>query len=35
VGDGGIGPNTQRLRAALVALQQGLTPDTRGWFTRV
>lgn len=35
VGDGGIGLNTQRLRAALVALQQGLTPDTRGWFTRV
>jgi branched-chain amino acid aminotransferase len=35
VGDGGVGPNTQRLRAALVALQQGTTPDTRGWLTKV
>lgn len=35
VGDGGIGPNTQRLRAALVGLQQGTTPDTRGWLTKV
>ncbi|MEY4376767.1 MAG: hypothetical protein RJB26_1317, partial [Pseudomonadota bacterium] len=35
VGDGGVGPNTQRLRAALVGLQQGTTPDTRGWLTQV
>jgi branched-chain amino acid aminotransferase len=35
VGDGNIGPNTQRLRAALVGLQQGIIPDTRGWLTRV
>lgn len=35
VGDGAIGPNTQRLRAALVGLQQGTTPDTRGWLTQV
>lgn len=35
VGDGGVGPNTQRLRAALVGLQQGTTPDTRGWLTTV
>lgn len=35
VGNGAIGPNTQRLRAALVGLQQGTTPDTRGWLTQV
>ena len=35
VSDGGIGPNTQRLRAALIGLQQGIVPDTRGWLTRV
>lgn len=32
---GGIGPHTQRLRAALVSIQQGRTPDTRGWLTTV
>ncbi len=35
VGNGEIGPNTQRLRAALVAIQQGTQPDRRGWLTRV
>lgn len=35
IGDGGIGPHTQKLRAALVGLQQGLVPDTRGWLTTV
>jgi branched-chain amino acid aminotransferase len=31
VGDGGIGPVTQRLRAALVAIQTGAAPDRHGW----
>jgi len=35
VSDGQIGPETQRLRAALVAIQQGLAPDPAGWLTRV
>jgi branched-chain amino acid aminotransferase len=35
VGDGDVGPETRRLRAALVAIQQGETPDTRGWLRRV
>ncbi len=35
VGDGGIGPVTQRLRAALVAIQTGAAPDTRGWLAYV
>jgi len=35
VGSGAIGPNTQKLRAALVGLQQGTVRDTHGWFTRV
>lgn len=35
VRDGTIGPETQRLRAALVGLQQGTVPDTRGWLRRV
>ncbi|MGD9599773.1 MAG: branched-chain amino acid aminotransferase [Steroidobacteraceae bacterium] len=35
VGSGGIGPVTQRLRAALVAVQTGQSPDTRGWIERV
>lgn len=35
VGDGQIGPETQRLRAALLALQQGLAPDPHGWLSRV
>ena len=29
------GPNTRRLRAALVEIQQGISPDTHGWLTRV
>jgi branched-chain amino acid aminotransferase len=35
VGSGAIGPNTQRLRAALVAVQQGTAPDRHGWLKRV
>jgi branched-chain amino acid aminotransferase len=35
VGDGGVGPHTRRLRAALVAIQQGEAADTHGWLTRV
>lgn len=35
VGSGEIGPVTQRLRAALVAIQTGQSPDTRGWLERV
>ena len=35
VGDGGVGPETRRLRAALVAIQQGEAPDRHGWLTRV
>lgn len=35
VGDGGIGPHTQRLRAALVAIQQGEAPDRYGWCQTV
>ena len=35
VGDGAIGPVTQRLRQALVAIQTGEAPDTRGWLARV
>lgn len=35
VGSGGIGPNTQKLRSALVAIQTGQSPDTRGWLTTV
>lgn len=35
VADGQIGPETQRLRAALVAVQQGTAPDRHGWLTRV
>jgi branched-chain amino acid aminotransferase len=35
VGDGGIGPVTQRLRAALVAIQTGSAPDPYGWTSRV
>lgn len=34
VGDGGIGPETLRLRNALVAIQQGTAPDRHGWLTR-
>jgi branched-chain amino acid aminotransferase len=35
VGDGGVGPVTQALRAALVAVQRGATPDRFGWLTAV
>jgi branched-chain amino acid aminotransferase len=35
VGSGDVGPVTQRLRAALVAIQNGEAPDTHGWTTRV
>lgn len=35
VGTGEVGPLTQKLRAALVAIQTGAAPDTRGWLTKV
>jgi branched-chain amino acid aminotransferase len=35
VGDGQVGPQTCRLRAALVAIQQGVAPDRYGWLRRV
>jgi branched-chain amino acid aminotransferase len=35
VGSGGIGPNTQRLREALVAIQQGKTPRNYGWLRQI
>ena len=35
VGTGEIGPNTQKLRAALVAIQQGASPDRHGWLRKV
>jgi branched-chain amino acid aminotransferase len=35
VGDGGIGPLTQRLRAALVAIQNGAAADRYGWTRKV
>ena len=35
VGDGDVGPHTRKLRAALVAIQQGEVKDTRGWIKRV
>lgn len=35
VGGGDVGPHTRKLRAALVDIQQGAAPDTRGWLTRV
>jgi branched-chain amino acid aminotransferase len=35
VGSGGIGPVTQRLRAALVAIQTGEAPDRYGWTRKV
>jgi branched-chain amino acid aminotransferase len=31
VGNGDVGPVTRRLRAALVAIQNGEAPDTHGW----
>ncbi len=35
VGDGGVGPNTTRLREALVAIQRAEAPDRHGWLTPV
>jgi branched-chain amino acid aminotransferase len=35
VGNGDIGPVTQRLRAALVAIQSGEAPDRYGWTYKV
>lgn len=35
VADGQVGPHTRRLRAALVAIQQGEAPDRYGWLRRV
>lgn len=35
VGSGEVGPHTQRLRAALVAIQQGTAPDRYGWLRRI
>ncbi|MCS6946500.1 MAG: hypothetical protein NZM12_02660, partial [Steroidobacteraceae bacterium] len=35
VGDGEVGPNTRKLRAALVAIQHGEAPDRYGWLTPV
>jgi branched-chain amino acid aminotransferase len=35
VGDGDVGPNTLRLRAALTDLQTGVAPDRHGWTTEV
>jgi branched-chain amino acid aminotransferase len=34
-GTGDVGPVTQRLRAALVAIQNGAAPDTFGWTRQV
>jgi branched-chain amino acid aminotransferase len=35
LGDGGPGPNTMRLREALVAIQRAEAPDEHGWLTAV
>jgi branched-chain amino acid aminotransferase len=35
VGNGEVGPETRRLRAALVAIQQGESQDRHGWCKRV
>lgn len=35
VGNGQVGPETLKLRAALVSIQQGKAPDPHGWLTRV
>ncbi|MFZ9709414.1 MAG: branched-chain amino acid aminotransferase [Steroidobacteraceae bacterium] len=35
VGSGDVGVETRKLRAALVAVQQGSAPDRHGWLTRV
>jgi branched-chain amino acid aminotransferase len=34
-GSGDVGPVTQKLRAALVAIQNGEAPDTQGWTRKV
>jgi branched-chain amino acid aminotransferase len=35
VGSGDVGPVTQKLRAALVAIQNGAAPDPHGWTRKV
>ena len=35
MGNGGVGPVTQALRAELIAIQRGETPDKFGWLTPV
>ena len=35
VGSGEVGPHTRALRAALIAIQRGETPDKFGWLTMV
>jgi branched-chain amino acid aminotransferase len=35
VGSGDVGPVTQKLRAALVAIQNGVAPDSHGWTRKV
>lgn len=35
VGTGDVGPETRRLRAQLVAIQQGEAPESHGWCKRV
>jgi branched-chain amino acid aminotransferase len=35
VGNGDVGPVTQRLRAALVAIQNGESADRYGWTRKV
>ncbi len=35
VGSGDVGPNSKRLRAALIAMQMGEVPTPAGWTTRV
>jgi branched-chain amino acid aminotransferase len=35
VGDGEVGPLTRALRARLIAVQNGETPDRNGWISRI
>jgi branched-chain amino acid aminotransferase len=35
VAGGEVGPNTKRLRSALVSMQRGEIPTPAGWITRV
>jgi branched-chain amino acid aminotransferase len=35
VGSGAVGPETQKLRAALLAIQQGTAPDRYRWLRRI